>query len=1632
MPPPAAPATQAAVSAGKAASGALAFVIVLVAFAVFSTYGGTYADGADGSLSDDIFALASVPARLGGSPGAEQAAEYLLERLGGTEPDHLLEQRFPVVYPADKGGVLEFDDGLAIRLRGLWPNTARTPTLRDHSGPLVYAADGELSRYDGQPVENAIVVLEWSCGARWYDAFVLGARAVIFIGPGDMTRADATQKFLNTPLDMPRFYVTAEDGAVLRERASVGRWARLDARMDWQSAHGRNLLAFYRGGDPALEHEVVVVQAHYDSISVVPSVNPGASQACSAAAALAVAQEVGRKRPARSVLVALTDAHFLALGGARHLAAAFAEGGVASGTGSRPAAIRSDTEITRRIRALEALAESERRKLPALAQPVAAASQALLGKTHRETRRDVQEFIARGLGGFNRALWEYRVAGCSEAGPLERVEAGRNALSELSGLFARLRRTPYERLSQDAREAFEEVLAEARLMVNARLASLESRKQVEEDAAKVASVLQGYRIALVVGVDITDANSQFGIFPKGDFFNLGSWVGETSLALAYSPLSKMLAESFGDEVYVDCISGQSGRHWRSYLPVPVAFDAEAASACNYPAITFATIDDLRMRFDTPLDTFERLEMARVERQVSGLVSRVRFLCDDPDLAARIRVTDIPPSAMCVIEGDTRELLGAGKTVPDDPVSGAFVAAQTNQRALVAVRPELVAVSDAYGFYRFVNVRRVGGYSVNAWKLDEGTGRIVGARDQGEIGRRFATSFTETRPRQIVPVVLFPCRAMDVPEIIDQRFFVPLRDIRVLDARTDALPIAFGLSVPLAASETGFIEPAAVVYVRAGTSVKLTMGVGIAGPRLVLLNGSEEDPRGMGYPIDRWPRIGATAYRCALDQWRINEVRIENLRGKQIRNARVESLHELASGRLTAAQKALAERRFDEFLSQSRGALSLASRAYPEVTATGNDTVKGVVFYLALLFPFAFIAERLLFGFRRLEVRAACVTTIFLAVFAIIRAVHPAFRIIHSSLVILLAFLVFVLSAIVTWILYNRFQRELEKIRRRSVRFREVDVRRASAVGLAVTLGVSSMRRRKMRTTLTVVSIVLVCFTMISMTGMVQTLRYTEIALDGPAAYDGFLVHLPSWNPISPAAYEALGGFFAGQGRVCARAWLLPNNPGSTPVANLSYEKDGQVRVYRLGGGLVGVEPDEPLLKSEPGALAWGRWPRAGERRACVVPLPVAEHLGIDPLDVDAQQATLQVLGVPMSVVGVFDPEKMEEILDLDAEPMTPVNFLSASGERALQGFQPLTVEQQSERVQEPEERFVHLLARDTVFAPYAFVREMGGQLRSIAVWMEGAEAVEEWTVRLVQRMGLLFYRGQAGQRWLVGSGGGLRVTGLQRTALPMAIACLIVLNTMLGALFERKGEIAIESALGLAPSHIAALFVAEACVLAVLGAVLGYLLGQGVAAISYRLVPGIELNYSSFSVVLVSMLAMAMVVVPTVYPAVIASRLSAPSVRRRWEVPPSRNDEIALLLPFTFSPEEARAIAGYLHEFFASHAESTAGRFCTEHAALVSVQTERGAGYAVTFDASLSPYDMGVTQYVEMYAVPSREEKEFELIVFLVRQSGAVATWERLARTFVGEVRKRLLAWRTTGEAERVAYGKRAAQVLRE
>jgi len=260
-----------------------------------------------------------------------------------------------------------------------------------------------------------------------------------------------------------------------------------------------------------------------------------------------------------------------------------------------------------------------------------------------------------------------------------------------------------------------------------------------------------------------------------------------------------------------------------------------------------------------------------------------------------------------------------------------------------------------------------------------------------------------------------------------------------------------------------------------------------------------------------------------------------------------------------------------------------------------------------------------------------------------------------------------------------------------------------------------------------------------------------------------------------------------------------------------------------------------------------------------------------------------------------------------------------------------------------------------------------------------------------------------------------------------------VLNTMMGSVHERAHEIGIYSSVGLAPVHIAALFLAESCVYAVMGAIAGYLMGTVVGHVVSGLgIEGLQLNYSSLSAVFSTVVVMATVVLSTLYPAKMAASMSVPDVTRQWKFPDPDGDVWTFDFPFTVASKGVLGLFIFLDNYFESYKEESIGSFYADHIGVTSVDDVYGKGFVVSLDCWLAPFDLSVSQHVELRALPTEDEGITRIEMVITRMSGERSNWMRLNRGFLTLMRKQFLIWRTVPNEVKEEYREQGEERLKD
>ncbi len=1179
----------------------------------------------------------------------------------------------------------------------------------------------------------------------------------------------------------------------------------------------------------------------------------------------------------------------------------------------------------------------------------------------------------------------------------------------------------------------------------------------------------------------------------------------------------------GSSNFVNAISASGGKTWKTYIPGKIAFDSEVATLVGKTGIAFATIEDARVLTDTPLDTIERVDLredGNLHQQAKTLASLLIQALRDPQMPTAARVGNF----YCNLFGDVVEFDARDSALPNKPVSYPILTLRRKHKTMMGVRGDLFAMGDNKGNFEVAGLamegratRRLGGaQEVEAYILDPDSGDIVYAPDLGNYGAKLLPNKVPINTRRRgCRVVTFPCVSTTIYDLVDQRYLRTLRELEIYDALSDSPPEKFGMSKPWQQEGVSAAEPIALVYSEPQKRIKVGMAYGQIGKRLLLIKATKSGMKnptlytGEGFVVRENGSIRLTPYVVVRDMWWLDENRSRLYKRFGISSDRLDKLHQFANEYLTRAETALLQNDYQQALKLARAAWGYESRAYPDVKSTGNDVVNGIMFYLALLMPFAYFMERLLFGFPNIHKQIIATFGIFLLVFFFLSQVHPAFQITTTPVIILIAFVVLALTVIVISIIVRKFEEQLEKIRQQGDhKVYKADVGRLSASAAAFSLGISNMRKRKGRTILTCATLVILTFTVISFTSVRTFLRPNRTSLPQVTPrYTGLLIRDQYWRPLEepvlnsilndmqktqitvdalqrlleqknerlkkqgqtpvdiPAAIATLreDGFIKTvdeepvltvENVVAPRAWYQSSGTGDQSFVQLtrsSNTHDPVPPTHPLTGELpsfaanmlVGMSEMEPTVTGIHRYLQYGKWFDRVDAHtwptewpyAIILPKGMADLLKITESDMG--KATISVYGADFTVVGVLGIG-FKDLTDNDGEELTPVDYQLMQQQRSRGGTGDETLEGELQK-------YLHLTPDSIAVLPYQVVMNQGGTLRSVAVNMEpqpddptlltSIDKLDLIMAPLMNRIALDFFVGRDKDTYLYSSIGMTSFSGMGNLFVPILIAALIVLNTMLGAVYERVREIGIYSSVGLAPVHIAFLFLAEACVYAIVGAVLGYLMGQAIATtlVYFGWLAGLTLNYSSMSTVVATVIVMIVVLLSTLYPALKASRMAVPDIERKWKLPEPEGDVWHFNLPFTVLQEEALGLNVFMRDYFDAHADESASDFYTDNVTFSTVATDTDAAqseehsYQIGMRVWLAPYDLGVSQSIQFVTSPvgGEEEDLYQITLDVHRESGEIASWKRVNRRFLNLLRKQLLIWRTFSVDVRAEFHER-------
>jgi cell division protein FtsX len=1464
----------------------------------------------------------------------------------------------------------------------LAPETTPPEGLR---GPLFYGGGGTLAELQGLSLGGAIVVLDLDSGSNWLHAARLGVKAAIYLDGGDHAapRAVFRDKEELTPLDFPRYWLPrGEFERVFAAPAAMnGTIAELHGQSLWKKMVVENVFCFLPGTNTTYSGELLLVEAFLDVGRYVPGHAPGADQAVSLATMLSVAEQFAAERPQRPVLFLASSGHGNNLAGLRQALHYL--------VGDRE---EVEKELNRR-----------RQELKAAVVVGEALGQGWLGgeahsdsePVHTALRDELRNEIER----LNLQLRTARRVQTTDSVEIRRLAEEKLILRRLSWEH------DYHALGAEDRRVVEGFVARA-LARNQRLrGDLEDRIGALESGAALRRLVDKKRIVAAVSLHLSSHGGGVAAVEAGYLYQPTPTVNR---ARNYTHLRPLLKEAAKGEnaAFLDLLAGAGRTEWHNYFPDKPALGGQLTALAGLPGLTLATVNDLRSTWSTPYDTLERVDGEGVTAQAGLIGAQLRALSSSELPAPSAKMVN----GFAVLSGRANFLR-----------QGEIFAEQVAEQVLLQIYQDhgySVVWVDSLGQFSLPGLadqkHSYGKAIIEGYRFLPGENRASWAIDKAVTDKnRYRVKLN--RGHSKTDLVMFGCVQTTLFGLREARSLNPLTRLRLLDSRTETEPSHYWYS-RIDTRQSSL----ASLFLEADTPFKLTLSDTILERKLMLLNNGQGEPEGRGFMASATPAVFNTSLQAAGDMVRLTTPRVDTLRRHSIVNQRIDGLLATAQEELSLAEKAAAELRHEAAAHHTGNSLAAIVRVYNDVEKTQRDVLGGVLFFIALFIPFAYCMERLLFAHVAIHKRLISFSGLLLAIIAIIAAVHPAFKLTYSPLVVILAFFILGLSAVVTMILGGRFEREMQNLQHRVHVAKGRGISFWSAFAAAFAIGVTNLRRRKVRTALTTATLAILTYTLLNFTSVKNSLEHGAVRYGETAPYQGVLLKAPEWKNLPAELAGELTAALPGEGRWLRRVWAEGADRTRAPIVVL-----GAGGKEAVASGLVGLDPGEAPLLGLDKTLISGQWLGEGAGNEILLSSTLAEQLGITSL---TPRPEVILWGLIFTVQGIFDGKAYDRIIDLDGEPLTSVVYPNEVSSTLSEA--EAEAAESGEEISKMAGRYQHIEGERIAIIPAHLLLSLGGGLKSLALATSGG-ATRELATRLADRYQLLLFHGSEEGVRLHYSVGSLSYAGMGNVVIPFVIAILILLNTMVGSVVERRREIAVYTSVGLAPPHVASLFVAEALAFGIISAVIGYLAAQTAAHFlaGTALWAGMTANYSSLAGVASLIIVMAVVLLSVIYPARVAGRIAIPDVTRTFRLPAVHGASMTMPLPFLFKVPEQDCIVGFLLEYYQAHVDVAHGLFAVED---ISVEYACPVGrapaahadcFTLSFCAWLAPFDFAIRQRVSIISCPSPDYPGFlEMNLTVVRQSGEKNVWYRLCREFVNDLRRQLLIWRSLEREEKERF----------
>ena len=911
----------------------------------------------------------------------------------------------------------------------------------------------------------------------------------------------------------------------------------------------------------------------------------------------------------------------------------------------------------------------------------------------------------------------------------------------------------------------------------------------------------------------------------------------------------------------------------------------------------------------------------------------------------------------------------------------------------------------------------GYYYIYAYKDEPSEGPIDYAPDMGETAKP-SYAVVISNATYVVTASAFKASSMVLFDVVDPEVMRPLvPDILIINHHTKNGAKYFGLCFDFSwhTISPQTIRPNVMLFLsydpraEPGPPWDIVIYPQMSRNHLIVLTNN-----GKGYWVKKGEQqlLYYSPLAYAEELIRLSHEKLEKARAYKVFTGAAEDYYELAIQYLNEAKEALKERDHRKALALGLVSWSYARITYLDIRSVLMDTSVSAIFFLLLAIPFAYLIESLLFEFESLRKKVLAIALTIIVSGLVMYAVHPALAISPNAPLVALSFVLIILSATPMAMIVSKVVEITKRVRRELIGLHFSEISRTGAVVLAASMATRNLRRRRLRTILTMISTVIIVAAFVSTVSVTvtRTIGILESYKLEKAPYDGLLISMGELDVLPLEVIEALRGELSGDIKYLApRAYFEPTVVAALLGLPVRTER-GYLKVTHVATGksfyikgLLGLSTVEKYVSGIDGIVIEGRFISSDSTLECILPYSFKEMYNVSVGDY------ISFEGDNFRVVGFFDEDMFRALYDLNRESMAPFTFEVTGQARVAAG------------------EAVRLDPSEFMIVPYKVVLKHYGAVFNVAVTLKDPGKIYDIAKRLTARSRLKVYACRAGEVKVFTRVMLEQVVGSE-VLLPSIIIVLIIMNTGFGAIYERRREVDILSAVGLSPVHVAGLFLAEFIIIGVVSGFIGYLVGVSTP----YFVPGLKANTSSSYIAVAVLVSILVILAAVLYPIRLASRSVTPSFERKWKLERAgvrRGDEYIINIPVVVSPLELEGLIYYLMEYLELFKlETEAKRFMVEEMRVEERTTPDGELKALRTRVRVRPFDYGVVMTGDVNFLVPFGSQVVRTVLHIKRLGGMEHVWLRGVRAFADEVRKQLLLWRSLSLDERRAYIRKAKE----